>query len=263
MSKRFLSIFALLFFCGTSYAGDAASTRGGNLTVALSGDLELELVKVEAGTFAMGTRDGENYGNEKEHRVTLTNDFYIGKTEVTQAQYKAVMGKSPSYFKGDDLPVELVSWHDAMAFCKKLNEMGKAPDGWTFTLPTEAQWEYAARGGKKSKGYKYSGSGNLDAVAWYDDNSDTMTHPVTSKKANELGFYDMSGNVWEWCLDWYENGYAADPEFFTGNSGSFRVCRGGGWRDNARGCRSAIRGVHDPGGTSRDLGFRIALVQVK
>ena len=220
----------------------------------LPGNVRLELVKVEAGTFAMGDSD--------EHQVTLTKDFYLGKTEVTQAQYKAVVGSNPSNFKGgDDLPVEKVSWNDAIEFCKKLNEMGKAPTGWKFTLPTEAQWEYAARGGKSSRGYKYSGSNYTDEVAWDGDNSGYNTHPVAQKRSNELGLYDMSGNVREWCRDWYEGGYARDPEFLTGNSGWYRVIRGGGW--TAGDCRSAVRGNGDPGDRSFDLGFRVALVPVR
>ena len=241
----------------------SSSSMTDKMTVTLSGNVRLELVKVEAGTFAMGARDGENFDNEKEHRVTLTKDFYLGMTEVTQAQYKAVMGTNPSGFKGDDLPVEYVSWNDAMEFCNKLNEMGKAPSGWQFTLPTEAQWEYAARGGKKSRGYKYSGSDDLGEVAWYGRNSGNKTHPAASKKANELGLYDMSGNVWEWCRDRYEKDYAGDPEFLTGNSGSYRVTRGGSWLNYAGVCRSANRGNGDPGDRVNRLGFRVALVSVR
>ena len=228
----------------------------------LPGNVRLALVKIEAGTFTMGARDGENDSDEKEHRVTLTKDFYLGKTEVTQAQYKAVMGNNPSRINGDDRPVYRVSWNDAMKFCNKLNEMGKAPSGWQFTLPTEAQWEYAARGGKSSRGYKYSGSNHLGEVAWYRGNS-AGEHPAAWKKANELGLYDMSGNVWEWCLDWYEEGYARDPEFLTGNSGSDRVIRGGCWDYPARHCRSANRSYLYPGYRRDDLGFRVALVPVR
>ena len=234
------------------------------ITVALPGDVDLALVKIEAGTFMMGSPSGEKgrYGDEKQHQVTLTRDFLIGRTEVTQAQWKAVMGDNPSEFEGDDRPVEYVSWHDAMKFCKKLNEMGKAPKGWKFTLPTEAQWEYAARGGNKSRGYKYSGSNDLGEVAWYNRNSGSETHPVAAKRANELGLYDMCGNVEEWCLDWYDSygGSATDP---TGPAtGSLRVRRGGSWCYDARYCRSADRGDDDPGLRCNDLGFRLALVPV-
>ena len=166
----------------------------------LPGGVSIEMVKVEAGTFIMGAKDGYNYPNEVQRRVTLKLDYLIGKTEITQAQWKAVMGNNPSRFQGDDLPVENITWDDAMAFCEKLNTMSKAPSGWTFTLPTETQWEYAARGGNKSRGYIYSGSNNAGEVAWYSDPL-FKTHPIGQKTANELGLYDMSGNVSEWCLD--------------------------------------------------------------
>ena len=180
--------------------------------VQLSDNVKLELVRVEAGTFMMGSPINEEGRDDDEdlHAVTLTEDFYIGKTEVTTAQWEAVMG---SHDQGDDMPVR-ASWDRAMEFCKKLNDMGKAPKGWKFTLPTEAQWEYAARGGHKNRGYhKYSGSDDLDAVAWTERNSRGKSHPVATKQANELGVYDMSGNVEEWCLDWYGSykGDAQDP----------------------------------------------------
>ncbi len=235
----------------------------GDRVLELPGNVQLELVKIEAGTFTMGALDGENDTNEKEHQVTLTRDFYIGKTEVTQAQWQAVMGGNPSRFKGDDLPVEKVSWSDAMEFCDKLNEMGKAPSGWKFTLPTEAQWEYAARGGNKSCGFKYSGGNDVGDVAWYGNSSWNKTHPVAQKRPNELGLYDMSGNGWEWCLDRYESDYARDPEFLTGNSGSKRVSRGGGWFSHAWSCRSADRSYNVPGFRRSYLGFRLALVPVQ
>jgi formylglycine-generating enzyme required for sulfatase activity len=191
--------------------------------------------------------------------VTLTKDFYIGQTEVTQGQWKAVMGNNPSEFKGDDLPMEKVSWNDAMAFCEKLNSMGKAPSGWKFTLPSETQWEYAARGGNSSKGYKYSGSNNINDVAWCIESVPRILHsgdyryktqPVGLKKANELGLYDMNGNVYEWCLD--EN-----------NDSSSRVIRGGGWGAPAKSCRFSARHLAKPQTQRYDLGFRLALVQIQ
>ena len=154
-----------------------------NYILELPGGIRLEMVGVKAGTFEMSARDGENSNDEISHSVKLEHDFFIGKTEVTQAQWKAVMGNNPSNWKGDDLPVENVSWNDAMKYCEKLNELGKAPKGWKFALPTETQWEYAARGGSRTKGYKYSGSSNIDDVAWYKLDK---THPVAQKHPNEL-----------------------------------------------------------------------------
>ena len=255
LQKEFPEFFA--------QSAETPAPEGDKIAVALPNGVKMELVKVEAGAFAMGARDGENNRNESEHGVTLTKDFYIGNSEVTQAQYRAVTGKNPSGFKGDDLPVEQVTWHDAMAFCAKLNEMGKAPKGWKFTLPTEAQWEYAARGGKKTRDFIYSGSNDFEEVAWHVNNADDKTHPVAQKKANELGLYDMSGNVWEWCLDSYEVGYARDPEFLTGNSGAFRVNRGGSWYYLPKFCRSGSRDCDAPNFQDDDVGFRVALVSVQ
>ena len=228
--------------------------------ITLPGNVELKMVKVEHGTFTMGAKDDENDGDETPHRVTLTKDFYIGRTEVTQAQWKAVMGENPSYYKGDDLPVECVSWDDAQEFCRALNKLfeEKLPAGYQFGLPTEAQWEFAAKGGNKSRGYKYSGSDGVVSVAWYDGRSGS--HPVGQKTANELGLYDMSGNVGEWCRDSYQRGYAEDPEFLLGNRGSTRVFRGGDWGNRAGLCRVAYRGHDVPGYHHIDLGFRLALV---
>ena len=230
--------------------------------IALPGGVELKVVKVEAGTFTMGEKDGENNSDEVPHQATLTKDFYIGQTEVTQAQWEAVMGWNPSQFKGDGLPVDSVTWNDAQTFCEKLNGMyaGKLPAGYRFDLPTEAQWEYAARGGKKSRGCKYSGSNSIDEVAWYSRNSGHNTNPVGQKTANELGLYDMSGNVWEWCRDSYEVDYAEDPEFLFVNRGSFRVNRGGGMRSDANNCRVALRLCDSPDRRANNIGFRLALV---
>ena len=235
------------------------------MTVTLPGHVKLALVEVKAGTFTMGSRfnEGGRDSDESPHQVTLTRDFYIGRTGVTQAQWNAVMGDNHSSFKGGAMPVAQVSWIDAMEFCRKLNEMGLAFAGWTFTLPTEAQWEYAARGGKKSKGYKFAGGDTIGDVAWYCENSGDKTHPVAKRQSNELGLYDMSGNVWEWCRDWYEKGYAVNPETLEGNSGLGRVARGGGWDSSDRGCRSALRLCLAPGHRSDTLGFRLVLVPVQ
>ena len=217
------------------------------------------MVKVEAGTFMMGaTSEMENpYSWEKPvHQVTLPHDYYMGKYEVTQALWQVVMGSNPSYFKGDDLPVEEVSWEDCQEFISKLNSM----IGRKFRLPTEAEWEYAARGGKKSRGHQYGGSSNISDVAWYDGNSGSKTHPVGMKQANELGIYDMSGNVYEWCQDWkgsYVNSSQTNP---TGAvSGSYRVYRGGSWYYDARYCRSSYRNSGAPGCRLNRLGLRLVL----
>ncbi|MBO4649507.1 MAG: formylglycine-generating enzyme family protein [Lentisphaeria bacterium] len=263
-SLAFGTIFTMTG-CGESES-ETRKSKSADLTLELSNGIKLEMVKVEAGTFTMSARDGDNEPGENPHTATLTRDFYIGQTEVTQAQWVVVMGDNPSEFKGDNRPVENVRWNEAMEFCEKLNAMGKAPKGWKFTLPTETQWEYAARGGKRGKGYKYSGSNNLDEVAWYDGNSGHQTHPVGTKKANELGLYDMTGNVHEWCLDDYQGDSSrAKPEFDRGNDqgGSLRVYRGGGWLINAWNCRSAFRRSLDPGYRNFILGFRLALVQVQ
>lgn len=215
------------------------------------------MVFVSGGTFTMGatSEQGSNvYDNEKPaHHVTLSS-YYIGKYEVTQAEWKAVMGSNPSNFKGDDLPVEQVSWNDCQEFIRKLNAL----TGKNFRLPTEAEWEFAARGGNNSRGYKYSGSDNISSVAWYDDSS--KTHPVGQKSPNELGLYDMSGNVWEWCQDregTYPSSAQTNP---TGPiSGSRRVCRGGGWYGNAWYCRVSFRGSSTLYNRDNFLGLRLAM----
>ena len=174
------------------------SSSGNTITIPVKDGISIDMVRVEAGTFTMGaTAEMKNPDDDEKptHQVTLTNDYYIGKYEVTQALWKAVMGNNPSEYKGDNLPVEKVSWNDCQEFLSKLNRI----TGKTFRLPTEAEWEYAARGGNKSRGYQFSGSSNLSDVAWYDDNSGYVTHAVGSKQSNELGIYDMTGNVWEWC----------------------------------------------------------------
>ena len=216
------------------------------------------MIKVEGGTFTMGATSEmtEPWDDEKPtHKVTLSS-YYIGETEVTQALWKAVMGSNPSFFKGDDLPVEEVSWDDCQDFILKLNSITKR----SFRLPTEAEWEFAARGGNKSKHTQYSGSGNIGEVAWYDGNSGSKTHPVKTKKANELGIYDMSGNVWEWCQDWYGSYSNCAQDNPTGpNSGANRVYRGGSWNGSARNCRSSHRGDDAPGSSGDYLGLRLVL----
>lgn len=205
-----------------------------------------EFVRVESGTFMMGAASEVKDSNADEkpvHQVTLTNNYYIGKTEVTQALWKAVMGNNPSNHKGDNLPVECVSWNDCQRFISKLN----AVTGKIFRLPTEAEWEFAARGGNNSKHYQYSGGNNIDEVAWYCFNSGEQTHDVAIKQPNELGIYDMSGNVYEWCQDWYGNySSLAQTNPLGSTSGCRRVSRGGSWCNFVGSCRSSFRRSDDP-----------------
>ena len=221
--------------------------------------VSFEMVRVEGGTFRMGaTSEQEDEADSDEkpvHGVTLSS-YYIGKTEVTQALWQAVMGSNPSRFEGSDLPVECVSWNDCQEFIQKLNRL----TGRNFRLPTEAEWEFACRGGNNSRGYKYSGSNNLGSVAWYEDNSGGQTHPVGTKAPNELGIFDMSGNVWEWCNDWYGNYTSNSQTNPTGSqSGSCRVNRGGSWFSIAGDCRSSDRGGDSPACRNNNLGLRLAL----
>ena len=214
------------------------------------------MVRVDGGTFQMGSNDSDAYGDEKPvHQVTLSG-YSIGETEVTQALWEAVMGSNPSYKKGSSLPVEQVSREDCQEFITRLNQK----TGRTFRLPTEAEWEFAARGGNKSRGYKYSGSNNIGEVAWYIGNSGSETHAVKTKQSNELGIYDMSGNVYEWCQDWkgtYSSSAQTNPS--GPSSGSNRVYRGGGWYCYARRCRSSLRFNYTPASRIDSFGFRLAL----
>ena len=234
-------------------------TNVDNISIPVKDGISIDMVRVEAGTFTMGaTAEMKNpdYNEKPIHRVTLTNDYYIGKYEVTQALWKAVMGNNPSGFKGDNLPVEMVGWDDCQEFIGKLNRI----TGKKFRLPTEAEWEYAARGGNKSRGYQYSGSNNLSDVAWFLDNSGEMTHAVGTKQPNELGIYDMTGNVWEWCQDWYGAYSSSSQVNPTGaNSGSSRMIRGGCWISGARGCRSSYRYDCTPGYRRNGVGLRLVL----
>lgn len=224
------------------------------------GGVSFKMIRVEGGSFIMGSLDDDKdvWDDEKpRHRVTLS-DYYIGESQVTQALWKAVMGNNPSNWKGDSLPVESVSWED----CQKFIDLLKKKTGKLFRLPTEAEWEYAACGGRKSQGFKYAGGNNINKVAWYNDNSGGMTHPVKQKNANELGLYDMSGNVWEWCWDWYGD-YSSSSQTnpMGSSSGSNRVIRGGSWYDIDVFCRMASRGSISPGILDISCGFRLALVQ--
>lgn len=208
------------------------------------------MVPVQGGTFQMGSNEG--YDEKPVHSVTLSS-YYIGQTEVTQALWKAVMGSNPSELKGDNLPVETVSWDDCQSFITKLNHL----TGEHFRLPTEAEWEFAAKGGRQSRGFEYSGSNTIGDVAWHYGNSGSKTHPVATKSPNELGIYDMSGNVWEWCQDWkgdYSSGSQINPTGPT--SGFYRVFRGGSWYESGR---SADRGINTPGYRGNGIGLRLVL----
>ena len=226
--------------------------------------VSFKMIGVQGGTFTMGAtseQGSDAFNNEKPaHQVTVST-FSIGETEVTQELWQAVMGSNPSSFKGPRRPVENVSWEDCQNFIRELNSL----TGRHFRLPTEAEWEYAARGGRKANGHKYAGSSAIDNVAWFYGNSGSplsglcsQTHDVATKRANELGLYDMSGNVREWCQDWsgsYSSGSQTNP---TGaSSGSYRVCRGGGWYEGAVSCRVSDRSIST---SSRDnyLGLRLA-----
>ena len=217
----------------------------------------IDMVYVAGGTFTMGAtaeQGSDAYSDEKPTHSVTVSDFYIGKYEVTQAQWKAIMGSSPSYFKGDNLPVEWVSWNDIQEFITKLN----AQTGKKFRLPTEAEWEYAARGGNRSKGYKYSGSNSINDVAWYYSNSNNNTHPVGQKRPNELGVYDMSGNVFEWCQDW-EGTYSSSSQTNPSgpSSGTYRVLRGGCWVDYSSYSRVSYRLRLSPDSRKNGSGFRL------
>ncbi|MBQ5751211.1 MAG: SUMF1/EgtB/PvdO family nonheme iron enzyme, partial [Bacteroidaceae bacterium] len=248
--------------------GNAKNSGNGN--TAISGNtftvngVSFTMIPVKGGTFKMGaTREQKNIFDDENpvHRVTLS-DYYIAETEVTQALWQAVMGSNPSDFKGKNNPVEQVSYNDCITFIEKLNTLlaNQLPAGKKFRLPTEAEWEYAARGGSQSKGYQYSGSNTLNDVAWYDSNSGRKTHPVKQKQPNELGIYDMSGNVCEWCSDWYGSYSSSAQTNPTGpSSGSNRVLRGGSWGNYAQYCRVAIRYCMTPGFCFNNNGLRLAL----
>lgn len=231
----------------------------GRETITVNG-VSFDMIKVEGGTFTMGTTSEQgndaHYSEKPAHQVTLS-DYYIGETEVTQALWQAVMGSNPSLFKGNGNPVEKVSWNDCQEFIRKLNSL----TGRTFRLPTEAEWEFAARGGNKSKGYKYSGSNIIDNVAWHANNSYSKTHAVKTKSPNELGLYDMSGNVLEWCQDWYDSYNSNAQTNPKGpSSGSNRVLRGGSWHNVAMFCRVSIRDYNSPDYRYSNFGLRLVLV---
>lgn len=239
---------------------DKASSTGQleDKTFTVNG-VQFTMKVVEGGSFMMGATSEQEWEYDEDerpvHEVTVSS-FLIGQTEVTQELWEAVMGSNPSSFRGPRHPVEQVSWEECQRFISKLNAL----TGERFKLPTEAQWEFAARGGNKSRGYKYSGSDNVDAVGWYNYNSSSGTQNVAVLQANELGLYDMSGNVWEWCSDWYgryKDYSQSDPTGST--SGRFHSYRGGSWRGENRLCRVTNRGDDKPTNRLGNLGLRLAL----
>jgi formylglycine-generating enzyme required for sulfatase activity len=241
-----------------------ASTSSNSLVLDCGNGVKLELVKVAAGSFNMGSN--EDNDEKPIHRVNL-REFLIGKYPVTQEQYQAVIGKNPSDFKGNQNPVEKVSWHDAVKFCQKLAQKTREK----VRLPTEAEWEYAAKGGNQSEGYKYARSDSLDEVGWYNGNTTFLaifggkTQPVGQKRENELGIYDMSGNVWEWCEDVWHKNYNGAPSdgsaWLTGGEQNRRALRGGSWFYNGISCRSANRNWNfaDNSYNSDGFGFRVVV----
>ena len=244
-----------------------------NLVEMLPSRVSFEMIYVEGGNFLMGNQEKDAFDHEiPVHKVTLPG-FYIGKYPVTQAIWKVVMGKenNPSEFRGDDLPIETISWNDTQEFLEKLNEL----IGKEYRLLSESEWEYAARGGQKSQGYKYAGSNKLKEVGWYGDNSYGATKPVGLKYPNELGIYDMSGNVFEWVEDQWHDDYKGGPEDgsawmkkkrgFLGlgkereDTDAYRVIRGGSWLSDARHCRVAFRNIYGPAHRDSVVGFRLGL----
>lgn len=274
-------VVAVLAGFGLQAQEEKRPAEGKNATVE---SLGLELVWVAPGSFRMGSNNGDS-DERPVHEVRISRGYWLGKHEVTNGEYQAFL-KASGYdgrrdADGDylrhhrdwqeyastaaDYPTVCVSWNNSVAFCKWLTEReraaGRLPAGYEYRLPTEAEWEYAARGGVQSRSFTYAGSNRVDEVAWYGGNSDRKTHPVGGRKPNELGLHDMSGNVWEWCHDWYQDSYSGlsgtDPA--GPGSGSNRVNRGGGWIRGATLCRSANRCGDGPADAYFNLGFRVAL----
>ncbi len=250
-----LSLLAMSLFTVSCGSDDDDDDNRGYWTFTANG-VSFQMVIVDGGTFQMGDENG--YFDEKPvHEVTLS-PFAIGRTEVTQELWEAVMGTNPSESVGNKLPVENVTWNDCQTFITKLNQI----TGKTFRLPTEAEWEFAARGGNKKSDYTYSGSNSIDAVAWYDSNSGDTTHEVATKSPNKLGIYDMSGNVGELCQDWYSSDYYSHSTLVnpTGpTSGTERIERGGSCGDTSDGCRIGYRHGVKPSAKYYNLGLRLAL----
>ena len=237
-------------------AGAASPLPAGPFTDPVTG---MEFVFMKGGCFEMGDTFGEGHPDERPVREVCVDDFYLGKYEVTQQQWEIVMGNDPSRFKGNNHPVEQVNWKDVQQFISRLNE----GSGRKFRLPTEAEWEYAARsGGKKEKYAGTSQEGDLGQYAWYFINSGGQTHPVGEKKPNGLGLFDMSGNVWEWCADWYgDNYYQERPKHNPAGppNGANKALRGGSWFNDPGNLRSAYRYAFSPEYRTGSIGFRLSL----
>ncbi len=275
MRKIVLSLLLVMLCCTLMFLSCA--------TIPANAGLHVPMTRVEGGSFQMGWDSGNSWDfRMKPVHSVYVDSFYMGTYEITQDIYKQVMGSNPSRWKGARLPVERVSWYDAVAFCNALSRRDGLDEVYTingesvscdwgkvgYRLPTEAEWEYAARGGSKSQGYTYAGSNTVGDVAWYgyDDNSGGRTHEAGGKKPNELGLYDMSGNVWEWCWDGYGD-YSASAQTnprgpWITSSGSYRVVRGGSWYSIASSVRSAARDRDTPSYRNRYIGFRLVLPAV-
>lgn len=264
--RNCILLFALLLFATFL----SAQTTSEIVKVNVKGCV-IEMVKVDGGTFCMGcsNEQGKCGGDENPTHLVDISDFYIGKFEVTQELWKAVMSetieqhrdkintKRPLYGNDAKCPMYYLSWDDCMSFVEKLNKL----TGKNFRLPTEAEWEYAARGGKYSGTYRYAGSNNYDEVCWHSENSGVITHPVGMKKCNELGLYDMSGNVWEWCSDWYDvydNTHQTNPAG-PEKSGLGKVLRGGSWYNKPEYCRVARRMFRNTDNRGSSFGLRLAM----
>jgi formylglycine-generating enzyme required for sulfatase activity len=244
--------------CHSDISDHVVSISSSSMQNDFTNRLGMKFVLIPAGTFMMGSPSNEpgRSDSETQHQVTISRPFYLQTTEVTQRQWRQTMGNNPSYFKncGDDCPVENVSWNDVQEFIGKLNNMERTDK---YRLPTEAEWEYAARAETMTRFYSGDNDDDLSRVGWYGENSGMETHPVGKKRPNAWGLYDMHGNVWEWVQDWkggYPSGSVTDPE--GPSLGSYRVVRGGSWEVNAWGCRSANRNFYDPGVRIDSLGFR-------
>lgn len=283
----YTNLFQLCQDLAQELIGDIGMDGGGNYSTTISGSgnrnvsrgqdftetafgINMKMIYVEGGSFTMGCtgeQGSECEDDESPNRYTKVNSFYIGMLEVTQSQWEKVMGTtiyqqkskagaSSTYGTGPDYPMYYVSWEEAKEFCARLSRQ----TGRNYSLPTEAEWEYAARGGKKNEGTKYAGGWSVGDVAWYSDNSNSSTHVCGTKRANALGIYDMSGNVWEWCEDWYGSYLSYDTDNPKGaSSGSYRVLRGGSWDNSAERCRVSYRYFITPAGRGHYSGVRVVL----